>query len=99
MKQFAAYDGDTHEMFATEAEAIAFCEGALERYRDEASDGWPEETERIYYSEIKGRVVEVSRRERCPDETCDGECGDDVHHNPQWDCEVDYALKAVGGAE
>ena len=80
---------------ATEAEAIAFCEGALERYRDEASDGWPEETDHIYYSEIKGRVVEVSRLERCPDAECDGECGGDVHHDRRCDSQIDYALKAV----
>ncbi len=61
---FFAWDpvnGD-FDTFATVEEAAACAEKHLDWARDEAPDGWPEDTTGICYGQILGEVIESERR-------------------------------------
>jgi hypothetical protein len=71
------------EVWATEAEAKAAAEAALEHYRDNASDGWHEQMEALEWGMLlpHGHAKEVDRVERENDDTglcerigCDYRC-------------------------
>lgn len=65
------------EFHKTEAEAIKWCEEALQVYREESGDGWAEEVESISWGVVIGRAVKCNAVP-LPDhheffETCDYE--------------------------
>lgn len=96
MKDFYSYDeNEGFRRHATLDEAEAAAKSALEFYKDNAADGWPEETTEVCYGAVLGVVVETARKGRCLDVECDGECEGDVHHSNDYDEWVEYALKAV----
>ena len=93
MKGFFSYDENQgFERHETAAAAKADAESALEMYRDDACDGWPDEVNRVCWGFVLGIVSEVERRERCPDLDCDGECERDVHHCNDYDVQIEYAV-------
>lgn len=54
---YFSYDGDYFETHETEQEAREAAEDAIESYRAEASDGWPDESMHVSW----GRVVQCVR--------------------------------------
>lgn len=82
---------DGFELHETEAEALLAAYAELEMCRDQApSDGWPEETDQIWWGrvEIRECVVETERR------PWDSE----TDHGGPFDDWVDYALRPARGA-
>jgi hypothetical protein len=69
---FFSYDPndgfDTHE---TADQAMAAAEKALDRYRNEAPDGWDEDVTGVCWGEIKQITVETERRPRTDDDICE----------------------------
>lgn len=66
MKRFFSYDMNDGVMeHDTAEEARERVLNLLELYRQDAAEGWPEETEYLYWGEIK-EVVDVISREPDP---------------------------------
>lgn len=63
-KHWFAYDPESgFERFATEAEARAEAQKALDYYRDSAPEGWNEDAVvQVCWGLVLGEVVEVERR-------------------------------------
>ncbi|MEM6050483.1 hypothetical protein AAH450_07850 [Erwinia sp. P7711] len=58
MKYFA-YDPETgFEIFETSEEASSHAQEAIDMYREEASEGWPESVESVCWGEVKQRSQE-----------------------------------------
>jgi hypothetical protein len=71
------------EFFATADEARAEAEGYLDSERDEAGEGWSEETTQIVWGRIHGEIEETMRRPRNEN---------DVGIDTRCETVVDYAL-------
>lgn len=69
MKSYSwlAFDGVEYEFFATEEEAKAWCEKAIEDYRLDAGEGWADEVEDVFYAKIVSRS-ERHAVQRAPDD-------------------------------
>jgi hypothetical protein len=94
-KLWFAYDpGDGFEEYATEAEARAAAEKALEYYREDApSDGWSEEATGVCYGKITGWTVETMRKTKPPADELDEDGMDqDGTYWGEWDEICDYGL-------
>jgi len=82
-------DEITYHKTAEEAKAKA--EEELQWCRDEAIDGWPDETIWIHWGEIKQVVVETRRLDK---EGCEKE---GIEFRDNWDCYVEYDLVDTEG--
>jgi len=85
MKRFFSYDpNDRIRFHDTAEEAKAEAESALDAYRDEAPEGWDENTDEVCWGEVKEQVQETMRRPYDPerDHDIDGDCTE----------VIDYAL-------
>jgi len=59
MKKFFSYDPDDgFELHATADEAKERAQGAIDLYREEASDGWPEEVDGVCWGEVCQHATE-----------------------------------------
>ena len=59
MKKFFSYDPDDgFELHATADEAKERAQGAIDLYREEASDGWPEEVDGVCWGEVRQQATE-----------------------------------------
>lgn len=79
---------DEHQIADAARDAAA---SELLACRDQAPDGWPEETDTIWWGSVyvHERVVEIARRPRDPE----------VDYHGNWDEWIDYALRPVGGSK
>lgn len=102
MDKFFAYLGDgDYEFFATEAQAVAACETAIDSGLCRESGEWSDEVERVCWGIVKQRAEETNRRERCKVEDCEERFGGsapcDGGHHGDFDIEVEYVLRDVEG--
>jgi hypothetical protein len=56
------FDGESFETFATETEAKARADESLDDYRDDAADGWPEESMNVCWGQVVQNVAVTSER-------------------------------------
>ena len=81
--RFFCFDGEDYNTYETEAEAVQAAEDGLEFNRDNACEGWAEETDQIIVGRITHQVTETERRDRTDEDwNVDASC-DEI---------VDYAL-------
>lgn len=96
---FFSVDVDgTCDLHATAEAAIAAAESTLEWARDQASDGWPEEIERVCWGQVLGRVVEVERRDLIAEAEAEAAAEGltlEQWGRPEFDFWADYALVPV----
>jgi len=74
--KFFAYDPDTgFELFETANEAESHAQDAIDMYREEASEGWPEAVDGVCWGELKQRS-EMLTLNACDEEDIDREYAD-----------------------
>lgn len=62
--RFFAYDPETgFETFETADQAKKHAEECIQCYRDEAGEGWDEQTDQVCWGEVKGKAVQVNQSE------------------------------------
>lgn len=95
--RFWSYDGDMWNVHDTAEDARSHCLAALEEYRDQAPEGWPEEVEHIMWGPIAEMVVETERQDgHLADCSRDDGCADDCKIRGEgFDSYVEYDLVAV----
>jgi hypothetical protein len=94
--RFWSFDGDCRETHATEAEARATCENALDHYRDMAPEGWDEEVDQIMWGEIRERVVVTERKTLAEYDAEGDEAMVSLMKAEGWECTENRALKPIG---
>jgi hypothetical protein len=73
-------EGDGFVLHATEAEAKADAQNALECERDEAYDGWSDSVTSICWGRVCGRATETLRRPREDGDAVAPECDEVVEY-------------------
>jgi len=59
MSKYFAYDPECgFELFETAAEAQSHAQDAIDQFREEAAEGWPESVEGVCWGELKQHAVE-----------------------------------------
>lgn len=67
--KFFMYEPDNgFETYKTAEEAKAAAQDAIDYYRADAGDGWPEEVEQVCWGEIKQETIQVGLRPREEDD-------------------------------
>ena len=59
MKFFSYDPDDGFEVHETEEEAKMCAQKTIDRYRDDATDGWSEEVEYVCWGELRQQAVEI----------------------------------------
>jgi len=100
MKYFACDSDGDYNFFDTEDEAIKFAKDAIERYRDDAQDGYElwDDVERVCWGVVKQVAKECNRRDK-PDMTgmSDEEIEDIESEFGEFEYLVDYQLEDLDG--
>lgn len=66
---YFSYDEDAGVQFwATQERAIKECQDAVDAYREDVEDGWPDDVESVRWGVVLGRAVKTDER---PDGSCD----------------------------
>lgn len=78
MKFFSYDPDDGFELHATEDEAKARAQAAIDLYRDDAADGWPEEVDGVCWGALQQRAIEANKRPNTEHESasCDYQLAD-----------------------
>lgn len=72
MKRYFSYDPDFgFELHETASAAQASAQNAIDLYREQACDGWPEEVDRVCWGEICQHTKEIDTSADTGQESCD----------------------------
>lgn len=100
IKRFFSYDGskDGREFkhHETAEQAAAACTAILDDLRENAGDGWPENSGEVYWGEIRQRSQMCDIKDRCTIKDCTQENCDNAHISAEFDFKCDYRMEDVG---